>query len=237
MRARAEEVRDRVRDAVTSLPAHSFSPSAIRDACQRSSVSTIPAIQARIRSASPRWLPLNRSGRCTLRIQKRRRDTRRARARQKRSTRKANQPWRTEPRQRRVLRDGADQRHQDRREEDEEAPEDERVDQARGRAAGTASSDRARRRPRCARAATRRRTAATACPAGRASGATAFGGRTPRRTRPGPPRERGRKGRCSWVRSTRARHGLAPTTPSGALPRLRAAPRAGRRSRRSPPPT
>ena len=47
---------------------HSFSPSAMRDACQRSSVVTMPAISARIRSASPRWLPSKRAGRCTLRI-------------------------------------------------------------------------------------------------------------------------------------------------------------------------
>ncbi len=33
---------------------HSFRPSAIRDACQSSSVVTMPAIRARIRSASPR---------------------------------------------------------------------------------------------------------------------------------------------------------------------------------------
>ena len=36
-----------------------------------------------------------------------------------------------EPRERRALRDRADQRHHDRREEDEEAPEDEGVDEAR----------------------------------------------------------------------------------------------------------
>ena len=47
---------------------HSLSPSAICDACQRSSVVTISAIRPRIRSASPRWLPSNRAGRCTLRI-------------------------------------------------------------------------------------------------------------------------------------------------------------------------
>ena len=33
---------------------HSFRPSAMRDACHSSSVVTIPAIMARIRSASPR---------------------------------------------------------------------------------------------------------------------------------------------------------------------------------------
>ena len=109
---------------------HSFSPSAIRDACQRSSVSTIPAIRPRIRSASPRWLPLNRSGRCTLRIQNA--DATPTSTSTRRGRRgSANQPCVAEPRQRRVLRDGADQRHHDRREEDEEAPEDERVDQAR----------------------------------------------------------------------------------------------------------
>ena len=47
---------------------HSFSPSAIRDACQSSSVVTMPAIMARIRSASPRWLPWKRAGRTTLRM-------------------------------------------------------------------------------------------------------------------------------------------------------------------------
>ena len=47
---------------------HSLRPSAIRDACQSSSVVTIPAIRARIRSASPRWLPSKRAGRWTLRI-------------------------------------------------------------------------------------------------------------------------------------------------------------------------
>ena len=30
---------------------------------------TIPAMSARMRSASPRWLPSKRFGRCTLRIQ------------------------------------------------------------------------------------------------------------------------------------------------------------------------
>ena len=42
---------------------HSLIPSAIRVACQSSSVVTIPAIMARIRSASPRWLPAKRAGR------------------------------------------------------------------------------------------------------------------------------------------------------------------------------
>ena len=47
---------------------HSFRPSAMRDACQSSSVVTIPAISARIRSASRRWLPSKRAGRWILRI-------------------------------------------------------------------------------------------------------------------------------------------------------------------------
>ena len=47
---------------------HSLSPSAIRVACHSSSDSAIVAISARIRSASPRWEPSNRSGRCTLRM-------------------------------------------------------------------------------------------------------------------------------------------------------------------------
>ena len=55
-------------DTGDELAGHSFRPSAIRDACQSSSVVTMPAISARIRSASPRWLPSKRAGRCTLRI-------------------------------------------------------------------------------------------------------------------------------------------------------------------------
>ena len=47
---------------------HSFSPSAMRDACHSTSVDTMPAIRARMRSASPRWLPTKRRGRCTLRM-------------------------------------------------------------------------------------------------------------------------------------------------------------------------
>src|SRR5215210_2319920 len=47
---------------------HSFKPSAMRDACQSTSVVTMPAISARIRSASPRWLPSKRAGRWILRM-------------------------------------------------------------------------------------------------------------------------------------------------------------------------
>ena len=71
---------------------HSFSPVAIRAACQSNKVSTISAIRPRIRSASPRWLPLKRSGRCTLRIQNAA-VTPTSTSTTKRSTRSANQPW------------------------------------------------------------------------------------------------------------------------------------------------
>ena len=47
---------------------HSLRPSAIRVACHSSSVVAMVAISARMRSASPRWLPSKRRGRCTLRI-------------------------------------------------------------------------------------------------------------------------------------------------------------------------
>ena len=70
---------------------HSFRPVAISAACQSSSVSTISAISPRMRSASPRWLPLNRSGRCTLRIQNAE-VTPTSTSTTKRSTRNANQP-------------------------------------------------------------------------------------------------------------------------------------------------
>ena len=60
---------------------HSFRSSAIRVACHSSSVITIVAISARIRSASPRWLPSNRRGPLHLADPQRRRSRRRARAR------------------------------------------------------------------------------------------------------------------------------------------------------------
>ena len=74
------------------LAGHSFRPSAIREACHRSSVVTIPAISARIRSASPRWLPSKRAGRWILRMitaPTTAASTRTA----NRSTMNANQPW------------------------------------------------------------------------------------------------------------------------------------------------
>ena len=109
---------------------HSFSPSAIRDACQQSSVVTISAIRPRIRSASPRWLPSNRAGRCTLRIRNAE-VTPTSTSTQNTSTRSANQPWSAEPRERPSSPSTAPiERHHDRREEDDEAPEDERVDEA-----------------------------------------------------------------------------------------------------------
>ena len=80
--------------------------------------------------------------------------------------------------------DDADHRHDDRRQEDDEAPEDGGVHDPGQRGAGTASSARARRRPRCGRAAARRRSAAPACPcarAGRAGGPAVR--RRPRRRR------------------------------------------------------
>ena len=59
---------DRAFDTGDHPSGHSLMPSAIRDACQSSSVVTIPAIRPRIRSASPRWLPSKRAGRWTLRM-------------------------------------------------------------------------------------------------------------------------------------------------------------------------
>ena len=73
---------------------------------------------------------MNRSGRCTLRIQKAERDPDED-EHDEEVDEERKPALRAEPRQRLALRDGADQRHHDRREEDEEAPEDERVDQAR----------------------------------------------------------------------------------------------------------
>ena len=71
---------------------HSLSPSAIRVACQSSSVLTIVAIRARMRSASRRWLPSKRRGRCTLRIHSAA-STPASTSTEKTSTSSANQPW------------------------------------------------------------------------------------------------------------------------------------------------
>ena len=71
---------------------HSFRPSAIRDACHRRSVVTIPAMSVRIRSASPMWLPSNRAGRCTLRMMNAV-TTPANTITAKMSTRSANHPW------------------------------------------------------------------------------------------------------------------------------------------------
>ena len=85
-----------------------------------------------MRSASPRWEPSNRAGRCTFRIQSA--DATPASTRTANtSTRSAYQPWCSsqpsgEPEGREGSRSTiADDRHEDRREEDDEAPEDERV--------------------------------------------------------------------------------------------------------------
>ena len=71
---------------------HSLSPSAIRVACHSSSVVAMVAISARIRSASPRWLPSKRRGRCTLRIH-RAQTTPISTSTANTSTRNAYQPW------------------------------------------------------------------------------------------------------------------------------------------------
>ncbi len=108
---------------------HSFRPSAIRDACQSSSVVTIPAISARIRSASPRWLPSKRAGRWTLRIITAP-ITPASTITANTSTIRANQPCSPSHGSVALPVHRADHRDHDRGEEDEEAPEDRRVDQA-----------------------------------------------------------------------------------------------------------
>ena len=108
---------------------HSFRPSAIREACQSSSVVTIPAISARIRSASPRWLPSKRAGRWTLRMITAP-ITPASTSTANRSTMNANQPWWPSHGNVASRVDRADHRDHDRGEEDEEAPEDRGVDQA-----------------------------------------------------------------------------------------------------------
>jgi hypothetical protein len=67
-------------------------PSPIRAACHSSSVSAIVAMSARIRSASPRWLPSNRRGRRTLRMYRAAATPIRT-STANRSTRNAYQPW------------------------------------------------------------------------------------------------------------------------------------------------
>ena len=88
------------------------------------------AIRARIRSASRRWLPANRAGRITLRIHSARADADQHEHRED-IDQEGKPALIAQPRQRGVLGDHPDQRDQDRRGEDEKAPEDEGVDQAR----------------------------------------------------------------------------------------------------------
>ena len=81
-----------------------------------------------MKSASPRCEPSNRAGRTTLRI-----DDRGGDADEHEHDEEVDHPAEPrlvpEPRQLRVLVDRGDHRHHDRREEHEEAPEDERVHQ------------------------------------------------------------------------------------------------------------
>ena len=108
---------------------HSFSPAAMREACQPSSVRTTSAIIARMKSASPRCEPRSASAArpCGSTPPSRRRRAPRGRTLDER-----HEPaLRAEPRDRPVTVHRADQRHHDRREEDEEAPEDQRVHHAR----------------------------------------------------------------------------------------------------------
>ena len=112
------------------LAGHSFSPAAISAACQQTSVTTTAVISPRIRYASPRCEPSKRRGRTTARM-----TTAVGDADEHEDDEEVDEQHVPalvpEPRQRRVHVDRGDHRHQDRREEDEEAPEDERVHQPR----------------------------------------------------------------------------------------------------------
>ena len=85
-----EQVESRC-DTGAAEAGHSLRPSAIRVACHSSSVVAMVAIRARMRSASPRWLPSKRRGRCTLRIH-RAQTTPISTSTANRSTRNAYQP-------------------------------------------------------------------------------------------------------------------------------------------------
>ena len=117
----------------TTPPANRCSPSAIRVACHSSSVSTIVAISARIRSASPRWLPSKRPGVDDLA------DVQRGDHADQHEHREQVDEQRVpalvaQPRKRRVLVDDRDHRDHDRRRQHQEAPEDERMHQPRAEA-------------------------------------------------------------------------------------------------------
>ena len=107
---------------------HSFRPSAIRDACQQSSVVTIPAISARIRSASPRWLPSKRAGPLDL-ADRDGADHAHQHEHGEHVHHQREPALVAEPRQRGVAAHRADHRDHDRGEEHQEAPEDGGVDQ------------------------------------------------------------------------------------------------------------
>ena len=103
-------------------------PSAIRVACHNSSVVAIVAISARIRSASPRWLPRSEPGAAPCGSTAHR-PPRPAPAREHVDQQRVPALM-TQPRERRVLVDDADHRDHDRR-GGREAPEDEGVHQPR----------------------------------------------------------------------------------------------------------
>jgi hypothetical protein len=71
---------------------HGFRSRAMSVACQRTSVVTIPAMRAKMRSASRRWLPSNLRGRWIFRITKAASTPTRTSV-AKTSTRSAYQPW------------------------------------------------------------------------------------------------------------------------------------------------
>ena len=155
--------RSRSRSA-TSPPAHSFRPSAISAACQQQQRRRRSARSAR-GSGRPRrrWLPSNRRGCCTLRIANAA-TTPTSTSTAKRSTSSANQPCcpshgSVAPRRRPPISAITIVGN-----EHEEAPEDERVDEAGDEALEQLPLAERRRPPRCARAWARRRSAAIGFP-------------------------------------------------------------------------
>ena len=160
----AEGLRHEVGDRRPGRRGYSFRPSAIREACQ-SDERDDDARDQRRGSGRPRPGGCRRSarGRCIFRIAKAV-STPANTSTAKRSTRNANQPWWPSHGSVASLVDDPDHRDHDRRQQHDEAPEDRGVHEPRDEPLEQLALARARRPPRSARAAARRRSAPTGLP-------------------------------------------------------------------------
>ena len=166
---------------------HSSRPSAMREACHRSSVDAIPAIRPRIRSASPMWLPVEAPRPLHLADPEGGRHA--AQHEHGEHVDEQREPALVpEPRQCRLAVDHPDHRHEDGREAERGSPRRSARASVQGRNAGGACAGPTRSRPRCGGGAGGSRCDRWARPSGRGGR-----GRVPGAGRACPPRQRGHR--------------------------------------------